>query len=95
MLLLRGGLALERGGSALSELSQIASLGCTNGEAQTDTLLSRQALLEACERQEQHTLEQYERVLQMNLPTDVATLVRQQHSQVAAALRSIGAWKPF
>jgi hypothetical protein len=67
----------------------------TNGAQQTDTLRHRLTLLEACEQQERRVLEQYERLLLMNLPAEIAALVRQQHGQVIAALHSIGTWKPF
>jgi hypothetical protein len=66
-----------------------------NGTQQTDTLRHRLALLEACEQQERRVLEQYERLLLMDLPAEIAALVRQQHGQVIAALHSIGTWKPF
>ncbi len=59
------------------------------------TLLRRQLLLEACERQERRILEYYERVLQMALPDDTIELIRQQHSDVTAALLAIGKWKPL
>jgi hypothetical protein len=66
-----------------------------NGTQQTDTLRHRLTLLEACEQQERRVLEQYERLLLMDLPAEIAALVRQQHGQVIAALHSIGTWKPF
>lgn len=79
----------------LGDLPQSAGFDGTNDTWQADTLLSRQKLLEMCACQEQCTLEHYERLLQMDLPADVAPLIRQQHKEVTAALLSIGAWKPF
>lgn len=66
-----------------------------NGAQQTDTLRHRLTLLEACERQERQMLEQHERLLRMDLPAEIAALIRQQQGQVMAALRSIDTWKPF
>jgi uncharacterized protein (TIGR02284 family) len=61
----------------------------------SDTLLHRQALLEMCERQDQQTLDQYEHLLQLEMPADIAALLRQQHNEVAAALLAISKWKPL
>jgi hypothetical protein len=77
------------------DLQQSPALDTTNAERQADTLLLRQKLLEICACQEQRTREHYEHLLQMDLPADVAPLIRQQHGEVTAALLSIGTWKPF
>lgn len=62
---------------------------------QTDTLLHRQALLEACERVEEDTLKHYQHVLQMDTPDNIAAMLREQQNSVIAALQALEAWKPL
>jgi uncharacterized protein (TIGR02284 family) len=62
---------------------------------QVDTLLRRQELLEACERQDKDTLKYYEHVLQMDLPNDVAHLITGQYNEITTTVQTMQKWKPL
>lgn len=66
-----------------------------NDVHQFNTQLYHQELLEMCERQERHMLQQYEHVLQMHLPAEVIELISQQHRATTATLLKLCNYKPL